>query len=334
VSVSAFHPARWTIGGHRQTILGYLLRRRLRWPHASADLVVDAGEDVRLLVRASWQPGPREARPALLLVHGLGGHDGSAPVIAAGLHAWSRGWHVLRMNMRGCGDSEAVCARLYNAGLDGDLVAIARETARLVPRVAIAGVSLGAGLTLLAASRRGRELPPAVEAIVAVSPPLTLAACADAFDRPGNRLYAAGFLADLKDGYRRRQQRRPDLYAAGRERGVTSIRGYDDAVTAPYAGFDSAAQYYERSSAGPYVAAIERPTLLLAAEDDPLIPGESVSRWALPASGCVTREIYATGGHVGFVAPTRAGARFWAAERMMDFVEEKMGAPSLPVAGL
>jgi predicted alpha/beta-fold hydrolase len=331
--VSSFRPARWTIGGHRQTLLGYLLRRRLRWPHASEDIVVEAEEDVRLLVRASWQPGPREARPALLLVHGLGGHDGSAPVIAAALHAWSRGWHVLRMNMRGCGDSETVCARLYNAGLDGDLLAVARDAAGRVPRLAIAGFSLGAGLTLLAAGRRGRELPPSVEATVAVSPPLTLAACADAFDLPANRLYSASFLSDLKDGYRRRQRRRPDLYAAGRERAAVSIRSYDDEVTAPYAGFENAAQYYARSSAGPHVMTIERPTLMLAAADDPLIPDGSVSRWPLPASGCVTRELYATGGHVGFVAPTRARARFWAAERMMDFLEERMGAPSLPVAG-
>jgi predicted alpha/beta-fold hydrolase len=28
-----------------------------------------------------------------------------------------------------------------------------------------------------------------------------------------------------------------------------------------------------------------------------------------------------TGGHVGFVARTRAPGRFWAAERVMDFLE-------------
>ena len=65
---------------------------------------------------------------------------------------------------------------------------------------------------------------------------------------------------------------------------------------------------------------IERPTLILAAEDDPMIPGDSVARWPLPSSGLVRREMLPTGGHVGFVAPTKAPGRFWAAERVMEFL--------------
>jgi uncharacterized protein len=329
-----FRPSRWTIGGHRQTVLGYLLRRRLRWRYPSEDIVVDAGDDVRLLVRATWQPGPRAVRPAVLLVHGLGGHDGAQPVVAAALHAWTRGWHVLRMNMRGAGDGEAVCARLYNAGLDVDLVAVLQDVAARVGHLAVAGFSLGAGLTLLAAGRRAAELPANLRALAAVSPPLDLTACADAFELVQNRLYSASFLSELKHSYQSRQKKRPDLYAAGRERGLRSVRAFDEAITAPHAGFASAARYYEGSSAGPHLTAIDRATLILAAFDDPLIPGASIERWGLPASGCVTREVLSTGGHVGFVAPTRAPARFWAAERVMDFLEEQMGAPSLPLAAL
>jgi predicted alpha/beta-fold hydrolase len=60
--------------------------------------------------------------------------------------------------------------------------------------------------------------------------------------------------------------------------------------------------------------------LILAAQDDPLIPGESVARWPLPAAGNVVREMLPTGGHVGFAAPTIAPGRFWAAERAMAFL--------------
>jgi heptosyltransferase I len=88
-------------------------------------------------------------------------------------------------------------------------------------------------------------------------------------------------------------------------------------ITAPHGGYASGAEYYERSSSGPHVAAIRHPTLIVAALDDPLIPGESVSRWPLPASGVVVREMLPTGGHVGFAAPTSAPGRFWAAERAM-----------------
>jgi len=60
---------------------------------------------------------------------------------------------------------------------------------------------------------------------------------------------------------------------------------------------------------------------VLNAADDPLIPLESVLRFPLPASGIVQREVLPTGGHVGFVAPTLAPGRFWAAERVMEFLE-------------
>jgi len=45
-----------------------------------------------------------------------------------------------------------------------------------------------------------------------------------------------------------------------------------------------------------------------------------VSRWPLPESGMVQREITRTGGHVGFVGPTPAPGRFWAAERALRFL--------------
>jgi predicted alpha/beta-fold hydrolase len=325
VTPTPFRPYPFASGGHRQTLLGYLLRYRLRWTGPCEDLVTDAGDGVRLLVRASWQPGPREARPLLVLLHGLSGCDRASHTVATAEHAWARGWHVWRMNMRGAGDGEALCSRLYNAGLDTDLLAVLRAAAAHTPRVAAAGFSLGANVTLLAAGRQRDALPREVAAVAGVSPPLDLAACADALDRRQNRLYVLNFLSDLRRSYQRRQRRLPQLYAPDRERGLRSIRQYDEVITAPYGGFEDARDYYARSSAGPYVSRIDRPALLLAAADDPMIPVESVTRWPLPAAGNVRREILPTGGHVGFVAPTRAPARFWAAERVIDFFDEAIG---------
>src|SRR5262249_20175406 len=160
----------------------------------------------------SWQTGPREARPALLLLHGLGGSDRSAYLLSAGRHAYALGWHVVRMNMRGAGDGEALCPRLYNAGLDLDLLAAVREVARHTPRVAVAGFSLGANVALLLLGRRRDRLPGALAAVAAVSPPLDLAACAQALERVENHLYQRYFMAALREGYVRRQRLRPDLF--------------------------------------------------------------------------------------------------------------------------
>lgn len=282
---------------------------------------MEAGGGVRLLLRVSWQAGLREARPALVLVHGLGGWDGAKYGLATGALAWSRGWHVVRMNMRGAGDSMGLSPVLSNAGLDSDLVLVLNVLAGSTPRLAVVGFSLGANLALLALGRSGARLPSGLVGVVGVSPPLELGACASALDAPGNVLYQLYFMRNLRRAYRERQAARPDLYDAGRERGLTTVRAYDEAITAPYGGYRDAADYYARSSAGPHLAAITRPALVLAAQDDPMIPAASVSRWPLPKSGLVSREITSTGGHVGFVAPSAAPGLFWAGERALDFLE-------------
>jgi predicted alpha/beta-fold hydrolase len=282
--------------------------------------VVEAAQGVRLLLRATWQPGPREDHPALLIVHGLGGSDASSYVVSTGRLAHARGWHVIRMNMRGSGDGEALCPLLYNAGLDSDLLAATSAVCQLVPRVAVVGFSLGANLTLLMLGRRRELLPQGLLGVAAVSAPLDLAACAAALEAPGNGLYQRYFVTMLAEAYRRRHEVRPDLFAAGRELGLSTVREYDDRITAPFGGYESASQYYERSSAGPWLAAIDRPALVLAAEDDPMIPPASVVRW--PSSPAVTRELLPTGGHVGFVGRSQAPGWFWAPQRALEFLAD------------
>jgi predicted alpha/beta-fold hydrolase len=321
VTANGFHPPAWSVGGHRQTLLGYWVRRRLTWGLPTEDLIVDTAEGVRLLVRASWQPGERTARPALVLVHGLGGSDTSGYLLATGQLASSRGWHVLRMNMRGAGDGAALDPRIYNAGLESDVVAVLAAAARLTPRVAVAGFSLGGNLALLALSRSRAQLPAAVAAGAAISPSVDLAACADALERRSNRPYQQFFIGGLRRAYARLAQLRPDLYEAGRERATRSVREFDAAITAPYGGYQDVNDYYARASSGPHLAAIERPTLIVAAADDPMVPGASVARWPLPTSGHVVRLLTATGGHVGFVGATATPGRFWAAQHLLDFLE-------------
>ena len=322
---AAFRPPWMAAGGHRQTLLGVLYRRPLRWIPPTEDLVVDVGGGERLLLRASWQGGAAADRPVLVLVHGLGGCDRSAYGVAAGRFAWEQGWHVVRMNLRGAGDSLPLSAGFHHAGLESDLVAALHAVAARAPRVALAGFSLGGSHVLLTVGRRGRDLPAGFIGAAAVCPPIDLAACARALQSPANRLYESYFVRSLVDGYRRRQRQRPDLYEAGRDRGVRTVWQYDERITAPWSGHRDAADYYERSSPGPLLAHMEVPVLILGAEDDPIVPVGSLERWTLSAA--VKREVWWTGGHVGFVGPTRAPGGFWAAERVVRFFDDVLAAP-------
>jgi predicted alpha/beta-fold hydrolase len=314
-----FRPPGWSAGGNRQTLYGYWRRYGLRWPYPAEPLVVEAEPGVRLLVKATWQPD-RERHPTLVVVHGLGGSSEGSYGLSLGRIASDAGWNVARMNLRGAGDGAALCPLLYNAGLDGDLVAVLQAIARLTPRLALAGFSLGGNLAVLALGRRATQLPEGLFGAAVVSTPLDLSACADALDSPRNRHYCWNYMVVLRRGYRERQRARPDLFEAGRERGLRTIRGYDDRITAFYGGYTGAADYYARSSSGPHLVAVERPLLLLAAQDDPMIPIQSSTRYAVPARGNVVWDVQPTGGHVGFVGCSSAPGGFWAAERVMRFL--------------
>ncbi len=281
---------------------------------------MDAPDGVKLLLRVSWQEGPRHQKPALILLHGLEGCDTSGYVLSAGELACRAGYHVIRMNLRGCGDALGVCPILYNAGVSRDLLAVMDWVSSQVSQAFILGFSLGANLTLLSLARHRAAIPRQVIGAVAISPPLDLAAVADALDRPRNTMYRRYFLRRLRASYRRRQKLLPDLYEHGVERDCHNLWGYDELITARYAGYQGAADYYARSSAGPVMVDIDRPTLIVSAGDDPLIPAESVTRW--PVTTQVRRELTHTGGHVGFVAGSSAPGLFWAAERAIDFLDE------------
>jgi predicted alpha/beta-fold hydrolase len=315
-----FRPSAWTVGAHRQTILGYWLRRRLRFTPPVENLIVDAGHGARLLCYASWQPGPRAAHPALVLVHGLGGHANAGYMFSMGRLAYERGYHVVRMNLRGAGESEELCPRLYNAGLSSDVSAVLNLVARTVPRVALTGFSLGGNLALLAASRDAALMPAQLFAVAAICTPFDLAACARCIDGPGNGFYLYQFMSNLRAAYGRRQRLLSEAYEVGLERRLRTIHEYDDVITARYGGFRDVHDYYARSSSGPYLHALARPTLLLSAADDPLIPPASLAHW--PLAPGVVRELWPTGGHVGFVAKSDAPGSFWAADRVLAFFDD------------
>jgi predicted alpha/beta-fold hydrolase len=127
-------------------------------------------------------------------------------------------------------------------------------------------------------------------------------------------------VTSLNASYRKRRELLGAFYEAGRERGISTVRDFDDRITAFYGGYRDAEDYYQRVSPGPHLLSIDRPTLVLAASDDPFIPEASMTKWT--RSSAVSMDMVQGGGHVGFVGPSKAPRHFWAAERVMSFFEE------------
>jgi uncharacterized protein len=91
-------------------------------------------------------------------------------------------------------------------------------------------------------------------------------------------------------------------------------------VTAPLGGFADERDYWARSSSRSYLRRIRRPTLLLGALDDPLVPPDALPR-PDELSDAVRVELVPRGGHAGFIEgrrPWRAGS--WAERRAIEFL--------------
>lgn len=278
---------------------------------------VDAENAVVVLV--GHPAGP--SRGTLVLFHGLSGSADAVYMRRTAREALRRGWSVVRTNLRTCGGTEALSRTLYNAGQWGDAGSVLRamERRRLPRPFAALGFSLGGNLILGHAGREGGAC--GADAVAAVNPPLDLSACIGALERSGNLPFQVYFSLALCAQVRRVRRVRPVAGPPARIWRVPGVRAFDRAFTAPDAGYPDAESYYRGASAGPCLAGVRVPALVLTSRNDPFVPVESVTRFLGPpgVDGAVTDR----GGHVGFWH--RGTPRFWPAAAVLAWLEARLG---------
>jgi predicted alpha/beta-fold hydrolase len=326
-----FRPRRFLRNGHVQTIVGNFLRRADALPPAEAFLVevapAEGGEPAsQVLCHCHFQPVEvRAGRPTAIIVHGLEGSSTSQYVIGNANKLWRAGCNIIRMNMRNCGGTERLSPTLYHSGLSGDVGAvmrffIAREG---FTRVSLIGYSMGGNLVLKLAGDLGASAPSALKSVIGVSPAIDLGPSADALHEPLNRIYEMKFLRSLVARYRRKAELFPRLYDAARADGLRSLRDFDERVTAFYAGFTGADDYYYRAASARVIDRIAVPALVLHALDDPFVRLTAESRAKLQANPCVTLLETTHGGHCAFLADAdaaRGDDGYWAEQTLLRFL--------------
>ncbi|MCI0491041.1 MAG: alpha/beta fold hydrolase [Blastocatellia bacterium] len=313
---------------HAQTIVSSLIRRRSRLlAQNTAPRYFDPSPGVRVLAHCSWQ-NERTESPTLLMLHGLEGSADSPYMIGIAEKAVAAGFNAIRLNMRNCGGTEHLTPMLYHAGLTEDLRRIIDELTGndRLREIYLAGVSLGGNVALKLAGEYGRESPRSLCGVVAISPSLDLASCADAVELRSNSIYHLRFVLSLRSRLRRKARLFPDRYDQSRLKGIWTIRKFDDIYTAPHAGFRDSADYYNRASALPLINRISVPTLILHAKDDPLIPFTPFERREISENPNITLLATERGGHAGFISAS-ADERFWAEAKAIEFI--KLTLPAL-----
>src|SRR6202790_5137421 len=270
---------------HAQTLASAFLPRRFpRLPQSvSRDFETEPGTRIR--GACHWQSAP-EARPTLVLVHGLEGSSESGYMLGLAERAFSAGWNAIRLNQRNCGGTESLTPMLYNSGLSGDYRAVLSELIEhdSLPEIFFAGYSMGGNLVLKMAGELAGAAPRQLRGVAAVGPALELALCVDAVGLPSNFVYPRHFVVGLKDRMRRKAKLFPGKFDLGRMARVRTLREFDDVITATYCGFRDASDYYERSSAPRVAGEICVPTLVVTAQDDKYVPFAKVTDPAIDSN--------------------------------------------------
>ena len=313
----------WLPGGHAQTIYPVLLPNpdiAYRREH------VDTPDGDFWLFDWLVDATPRAVdAPLVVLFHGLEGSSGSHYALALMSRLAQLGWRGVVPHFRGCGGEPNRRPRAYHSGDHEEIAAmLAAVRARVDPRTPIYafGVSLGGSALLNWAGRAGARGAGTVTAVAAASTPLDLMASGISIDQGLNRLiYVQAFLRTLKPKALAMERRFPGLFDARRVARATTLWEFDDAFTAPVHGFAGTDDYWTRASSKPWLRDVVLPTLVLNAQNDPFVPGESLPD-TREVSAAVVLEQPAHGGHVGFATAPLPGDIGWLAQRVTTFFAE------------
>jgi len=275
-----------------------------------ADLGAASSERIRLpmadgsgdtLLATLDRPRLDRGGPLVILIHGLTGSENSAYVRTTTRHMLSLGRRVLRLNLRAAGPSRTTCGDIYYAGRSQDFRAVLAmlDPALTANGVFAVGYSLGGNMLLKFVGEEGASAP--LVGAAAVCTPIDLSVTCQYMLRPRNRFYHRYILGQMKaeataDGARLTAAERTAIL------GSASVWEYDEVFIAPRHGFAGAEDYYEKNKALRFMPAIRKPTLVIAAADDPWVPISIYRGFDWAAHPDLTPQLAGGGGHVGFHA--------------------------------
>jgi uncharacterized protein len=289
---------------------------------------VEVAPGIRVRCWCRWQPNRADAL-TLIVVHGLEGSSESQYMTGVARNGLAAGMNVVLMNQRNCGGMDHCAPTLYNSSLSVDVAAVARHVIENdgVSRFTLIGFSMGGNLVLKLAGEWGSDAPPQCRAVAAVCPAMDLAVSADALHEPANRIYEYYFLMQLFHRMRTKAKHFPSDFDLSRLDGVTSLRLFDDRITAHYCGFSGAEDYYARAAASKVVDRIAVPTLIIHAANDPFIRMLPETRERILANPNITYIETSDGGHCAFVGePDGDGYDGrWAEREVVEFTRQFAG---------
>ncbi len=300
--------------GHLNTMYSPLFRRQANPPYQR--IRVNTPDDDFLDIDLLKGNNKRLA----VLCHGLEGSSASQYIMGTARLLHENKWDILAMNYRGCSGEMNRAIRMYHSGATDDLDSALQYIMPDYDEIVLVGFSLGGNLATVYCGERGTALDKKIKALVAVSVPTDLLAGVHQIMKRSNWLYEQRFLNTLRDKVRKKAAQHPNAYPIEELKNIKTIYQFDDTYTAPVSGFRDAADYYKQCSSGQFIPALQLPTLIINALDDPFLPKECYPYQQAAANDNVTLLTPKYGGHVGFVQFGKQA--YWEEELILQFINK------------
>ena len=320
VDYPPFRPSPLLHNAHWQTV-GAFLAPGVMAEYRAVKRTVELSDGDRLVVHddqpGRWITGDRIA----ILFHGLCGCHFSPYMRRLTDKLRRQGVRVIRVDMRGFGDSELISRSHLHGGCFPDLHTVVEFVEQLSPlsKISLVGFSLGGNIVLKALGEWGELVPRQIDSAIAVSPPIDLIHASWNLRQAGNRAYEKYFMRRLRARLARRRRLVEGLVDNGLNPLPDRLLDFDDQFVAPVFGFSGARDYYESCSSGPVLDRVAVPAIILTSKDDPVVPFSMYDRF--PMSDYI--DIVATnhGGHLGFIGKSaRDPDRYWMDWRICQWI--------------
>jgi predicted alpha/beta-fold hydrolase len=229
------------------------------------------------------------AGPRVILIHGWLGSADSSYIKVAAADLLSRGFEVVRLNMRDHGNTSHLNPKMFNSARLQEVAEACEQLTR--SPTALVGFSLGGNFALRVCAELGL---PALAICPAVDPAVTCRAI-DA----GLAIYRLYFLHKWFTALAAKQSAFPDAYDFKSARNHQTVLGLTEHFIGNHLPFASSQIYFDayRLQADKLRSA---PAEIIAARDDPVIPIATFT----PLLDALPVQITDHGGHCGYLPRT------------------------------
>jgi uncharacterized protein len=245
--------------------------------------------------------------------------NSTRPYVLGGVKAFNlAGYDALVWNHRGLGGENNRFERITTHGSSDELEEVINYalSKNQYDEIVLVGYSKGGNISLKYAGEKGENIPSQIKNVVAISTPTDLQGSVDAMGKDGfytNRFHKklSGFLKE------RKQLIGNEVFKELKK--FKYLDEFSDNYIAPLHGFKDAKEYYDSCSAMHVVDKIRIPTLILNAQNDPVLSESCAMKDIAKQSDYVFSEVPLYGGHCGFYELNIDGT-YWVDRRVVEFV--------------